>query len=103
MVQFSGPLSRIQTHGSIDVDSFQLDGTGHAIQLAATFAATVNGTNGDVFLNPVVARYRRTEIQARGWIRDSQAKKAKRLASTSPCREDAWKICSSSFPVPCLG
>jgi hypothetical protein len=65
--QFSGPLSRIETRGSVDVEGFHVDG-GHAVPLATTFEATVNGTNGDVWLTPAVTRYRRTQIEVRGSI-----------------------------------
>ncbi len=66
--QFSGALSQIQTHGSIDVAEFRVEGSNHAVPLATTFDAAVNGTNGDVLLNPAVARFRRTSIEVRGWI-----------------------------------
>jgi hypothetical protein len=66
--QFSGPLSRIQTHGRVDVSAFRVDGSDHTVPLAATFEATVDGTNGDVRLNPAVARFRRTRLEVRGTI-----------------------------------
>lgn len=74
---FSGPLSRIQTRGGVDVDAFQVDGTGHPVRLATTFDAIVNGTNGDVFLNRAVARYRRTAIDVGGWIAGHPGEKGK--------------------------
>jgi len=66
--RFSGPLSRIENHGSVDVSGFRVDGSNHTVPLATTFEATVNGTNGDVLLNPAIARFRRTRIEVRGWI-----------------------------------
>lgn len=78
--QFSGPLARVQTHGSIDVTSFHVDGSDHVVQLATTFDATVNGTNGDVLLDPAVARYRRTQIEVRGWIAGHEGEKGKTAA-----------------------
>lgn len=66
--QFSGTLAQIRTHGSVNVAGFQVEGSDHAVQLATTFDATVNGTNGDVQLSPAVARYRHTQIEARGAI-----------------------------------
>jgi hypothetical protein len=65
---FSGPLSRIQTHGSVDVARFQVEGGNHPVGLSTTYEATVNGTNGDVLLNPALATFRRTRIEVRGWI-----------------------------------
>ena len=75
--QFSGLLSRIQTHGSVDVTGFRVDGSSHTVPLATTFEATVNGTNGDVLLNPAVARYRRTRIEVRGSIAAHEGEKSK--------------------------
>ena len=66
--QFAGHLSQIQTRGSVDVAAFRVDGSNHTVSLATTFEATVNGTNGDVLLQPAVARYRRTSIEVRGSI-----------------------------------
>jgi len=75
--QFSGPLSRMETHGSVDVSEFRVDGSNHAIPLATTFQATVNGANGDVLLNPAVARFRHTRIEVRGWIAGHAGEKGK--------------------------
>src|SRR3984885_9508593 len=75
--QFSGPLSRIENHGSLDVSGFRVDGSNHTVPLAATFEATVNGTNGDVQLKPAVARFRRTRIEVRGSIEGHQGEKGK--------------------------
>jgi hypothetical protein len=75
--KFSGPLARIQTNGSIEVAGFHVDGSDHAVQLTTTFDAIVNGTNGDVSLNPAVAGYRRTRVEVRGSIAGTQNQKGK--------------------------
>ena len=75
--QFAGPLARIQTHGNIDVSAFHVDGGDHSVQLATTFDATVNGTNGDVSLTPVVARFRGTRIEVRGSVAGHEGGKGK--------------------------
>jgi hypothetical protein len=75
--QFSGPLGKIQTHGSVDVTAFHVDGSDHTVPLATTFDATVNGTNGDVLLNPVVTRFRGTQIEVRGGITGHEGEKGK--------------------------
>ncbi|MDR3701210.1 MAG: AsmA-like C-terminal region-containing protein [Candidatus Sulfopaludibacter sp.] len=66
--QFGGLLARVQTHGTIDVSAFHVDGSPHSVQLATTFDATVNGTNGDVSLTPVVSRFLGTRIELRGSV-----------------------------------
>jgi hypothetical protein len=75
--RFSGPLASIQTKGSIDVDGFQVEGSDHTVSLVTTFDALVNGTNGDVSLNPAVIGYRHTQIEARGSIAGKQNQKGK--------------------------
>jgi hypothetical protein len=75
--QFSGPLSRIESHGSLDVSGFRVDGSNHTVPLTTTFEATVNGTTGDVLLTPAVARFRRTRIEVRGWIAGHEGEKGK--------------------------
>ena len=75
--RFSGPLSRIATRGTVDVAGFRVEGSDHAVQLATAFEAIVNGTNGDVLLNPAVARYRHTQIEVRGWIAGHPGRESK--------------------------
>jgi hypothetical protein len=75
--QFSGPLSRIHTQGSVDVSGFRVDGSNHTVPLATTFDAMVNGVNGDVLLNPAIARFRRTRLEVRGWIAGPETQKGK--------------------------
>jgi hypothetical protein len=77
--KFSGPLSQIAASGSIDVAGFHVDGSDHAVPLAVTYDATVDGVNGDVQLHPAVARYRRTQVEVRGSIaghKDGEGKTA---------------------------
>lgn len=70
--KFEGPLSGIRTQGNVDVAGFKVDGSDHPVALSTTFDATVNGTDGDVFLNPAVGRYRHTQVEVRGWIAGHQ-------------------------------
>ncbi len=66
--EFSGPLESIRTHGRVDVDGFGVEGSHHAVPLTVDYQATVNGTNGDVQLDPAVASFRHTRVDVRGWI-----------------------------------
>lgn len=66
--EFSGPLARIRTHGHVEVAGFRVDGSDHSVPLAVDYQATVNGTNGDVQLDPAIARFRNTRLDVRGWI-----------------------------------
>ena len=66
--EFSGPLARIHTRGRVEVAGFGVEGSGHAVRLTTDYDATVNGTNGDVLLDPAVATFERTRVEVRGWI-----------------------------------
>lgn len=75
--RFSGQLSRIETDGSVDVPAFRVEGSDHTVPLSVTYKATVNGTNGDVLLNPATAHYRHTEVEVRGPIAALPGEQAK--------------------------
>lgn len=77
---FSGPLGRIHTQGNITIAGFHVDGSDHSVQMATTFNATVNGANGDVFLNPAAASFRGTRVEVRGWIAARPGEKGKTAA-----------------------
>lgn len=75
--EFSGPLERIRTRGRVEVAGFGVDGSHHAIPLTTDFEATVNGTNGDVLLDPAVAQFRHTRLEVRGWIAGHESEHGK--------------------------
>uniref|UniRef100_Q02A23 Uncharacterized protein n=1 Tax=Solibacter usitatus (strain Ellin6076) TaxID=234267 RepID=Q02A23_SOLUE len=100
--QFSDSLSRIRTRGGVEVSGFHLDGSDHAVQLATTFDATVNATNGDVVLNPAVASYRHTRIEVRGAIAAHQSEPGRtaefRIAVPSGRVEDLLYLFTKGKP-----
>lgn len=65
---FSGPVAQINVNGSTSSKDFTVQKTGHALPLNTQFSATVNATNGDVFLHEVKARFGRNEIEAHGSV-----------------------------------
>ncbi len=67
----------MRTHGRIEVAGFGVEGSGHATPLTADYDATVNGTNGDVLLDPAVATFQRTRIEVRGWIAEQAGERGK--------------------------
>ena len=82
--EFSGPLARIRTRGRVEVAGFGVEGSGHAMRLTADYDATVNGTNGDVLLDPAVATFQRTRVEVRGWIAGQAGERGK-TANVRPC------------------
>ena len=52
---YRGELDRIEVNGTTDTPDFSLDIADHPVRLRTSFAATVDGTNGDTDLHPVHA------------------------------------------------
>jgi hypothetical protein len=67
---FSGPLDYLKVEGKTDVPNFTLRTSDHPVALHTDFSAIVDGTNGDTYLNIVVARFRRTTLYVTGKIVD---------------------------------
>lgn len=67
---FAGPLDYLDVHGQTDIPNFALRMSAHPVALHTDFAAIVDGTNGDVILKPVVARFRRTTLTVNGAVVD---------------------------------
>ncbi len=59
---FNGVMQHLTLDGTTDVPDFALKRSGHAVHLATRFHALVNGMNGDVALDPVVAHSGKTTV-----------------------------------------
>src|SRR5262249_10944402 len=66
---FQGVLKRIQAYGTVDVQDFEVNRSGHRVPLHSAFQAIVDGTNGDVILEKVTTTLLHTAIAAKGGIR----------------------------------
>jgi AsmA-like C-terminal region len=75
--EFSGPIARIRTRGRVEVAGFGVEGSGHTTPLTADYDATVNGTNGDVLLDPAVATFQHTRVEVRGWVSEQAGERGK--------------------------
>ncbi len=53
---FGGPLEDLRVEGQTTTPDFAVTSGGHPMMLKTEFSATVDGTNGDTLLHPVVAR-----------------------------------------------
>ena len=65
---FGGPLDELEVHGQTSIPDFQVTIGGHKMQLTTNFAATVDGSNGDTLLHPVVAKFLNSTLTANGGI-----------------------------------
>src|SRR5580698_8713778 len=68
--QFSGPLDYLSVEGYTDTPDFGLRTGGKPMALHTDFSALVNGTNGDVILKGVTAKFLHTTLLASGKIVD---------------------------------
>ncbi len=74
---YEGELDRIHTDGTTDTPDFQVTLAGHPVDLTTTFHATVDGTDGDTSLEPVMAHFGQTDLLAQGSVERDPAKKGK--------------------------
>jgi hypothetical protein len=77
---FSGVLERIAVDGHADVGDFTLEDGGHAVPLKTELHSIVDGTNGNTWLRPVTARFRRTVIHATGGVVEKEGQKGRTVA-----------------------
>jgi len=68
--QFDGPLDYLTVEGKTDSPDFGLRTMGHSVALHTDFSALVDGTNGDVILKSVTARFLHTVLAVKGEIVD---------------------------------
>ena len=65
---YRGTLGNIEVNGTTDTPDFRLATSGHPLDLQTDFHAIVDGTDGDTYLEPVVARFLNSSLTATGKI-----------------------------------
>jgi hypothetical protein len=68
--KFDGPLDYLTVEGETDVPDFRLRTGGRALALHTDFSALVDGTNGNTYLNSVIAQFLHTTLDVKGEIVD---------------------------------
>jgi len=68
--KFSGPLDYLSVQGATDIPNFALRVSSHPMALHTDFNAIVDGTNGDVILNNVIAHFLHTTLITKGKVVD---------------------------------
>ena len=61
-------LGKVEVLGTTDVPDFRVKMAGHDVRLRAKFHATVNGTNGNLQVEPVDVWFGNTAVESRGSI-----------------------------------
>ena len=70
--KFAGVLERIDVDGRATIPDFTVKTGGHPVKLETTFQATVDGTNGNTWLNAVNATFGKTSLTAKGGVFETQ-------------------------------
>jgi hypothetical protein len=65
---YTGALGRIEVEGKTDTPDFRIAISGHRVPLSTDFHAIVDGTDGDVYLEPVRAKLLHSTFTAKGKI-----------------------------------
>jgi hypothetical protein len=66
--KFGGVLNDIDVAGETTTPDFSLSIAGHPLLLKTNFEATVDGTNGDTLLHPVIAQFLNTTLVCNGGV-----------------------------------
>lgn len=72
---FAGPLDYLNVEGTTDIPNFALRTSDHPVALHSDFKAVVDGTNGDTYLDRVVARFGRSTLVTHGEVVDEYKNK----------------------------
>ena len=76
---YQGVLRNIVVDGTTDVPDFKLDSGGEPVHLTTTFHATVDGTNGDTYLQPVKAHFLNSDVVTNGKVAGKLGQKGKTI------------------------
>jgi hypothetical protein len=66
--KYAGVLDKIDVDGATDTPDFHIAISGHGVPLHTAFHATVDGTSGDTYLQPVTAKILSTWLTANGSV-----------------------------------
>ncbi len=104
---FRGELSEISVEGSTTMTDFSVETGGHPMPLTTTFAARVDGTNGNTYLDRVSAKLGTSPLQAVGEIAGRPGRKGKtirlHITTTSAQLADLIFLVVDARPSPMRG
>lgn len=78
--EFKGVLSKLEVNGATDTPNFNVKAGNHPVHLKTTYQATVDGTNGDTLLHPVIADFGHTRVTANGSVTNLSGTKGKTVS-----------------------
>ncbi len=77
--KYAGVLEQIRVEGTTDIPDFRVAIANHPVHLTTTFHATVDGTDGDTYLQPVDAHFGQTGLVAQGSVEGKAGTKGKTI------------------------
>jgi hypothetical protein len=77
--RYDGPLNNLHVSGTTDIPDFYVSIAGHKVHLSTQFDATVDGSNGDTLLHPVIAQFLKSSLTANGGVLKVKANKGKEI------------------------
>jgi hypothetical protein len=100
---YRGQLNRIEVSGITDTPDFRVSTGGYPVHLTTDFQAIVDGTNGDTYLQPVNARFLRTQMVCVGKVEHELGQPGKTIALdvdvTKARLEDLLRLAVKGAPV----
>src|ERR1700685_1141095 len=102
---FKGPLNYLSVQGQTETPDFALNIAGHPERLHTDYDATVDGTNGDVILNRILAKLRNSTLHVKGEVVDMEKQVKGRTIKRHVVSNDAgiedflWLAVKSNQPV----
>jgi hypothetical protein len=105
--KFAGVLERIDVDGRATIPDFTVKTGGHPVKLETTFHATVDGTNGNTWLDPVHATFGKTTLDAKGGVFETQGARGRTVSldvTMKPGRiEDVLRLAIKAKKPPMTG
>lgn len=102
---FKGPLNYLAVQGQTETPDFALNIGSHPERLHTDYDATVDGTNGDVILNRVLAKLRNSTLHVKGEVVDMEKQVKGRTIKLNVVSNEAriedllWLAVKSDQPV----
>jgi len=102
---FKGPLNYLSVQGQTETPDFALNIAGHPERLHTDYDATVDGTNGNVILNHILAKLRNSTLHVKGEVVDMEKNVRGRTIKLNAVSNDAriedflWLAVKSDQPV----
>ena len=104
---FGGVLEDIDVRGNTTVPDFTVTIAGHPLKLDTDFSASVDGTNGNTLLHPVIAHFRNSTLICNGGVAKTAGAKGREIVldvTTDHARlEDLMLFAVKSSTSPMTG